>query len=108
MKQIGIYDPYFHILGGAERYVLSIAHCLKANSQISLFTKDDSLLATATQKFGIETGYIHRYEWPVGKSNRIKQLARFDLFFYVTDGSIFISPARKNILIIQSPAHIPL
>lgn len=34
-------------------------------------------------------------------------MMQIDLMFYVTDGSLFFSRAKKNILIIQSPAHIP-
>ena len=33
--------------------------------------------------------------------------SQYDIIFYVTDGSIFLSGARKNFLIIHSPAHFP-
>jgi len=35
-------------------------------------------------------------------------LRNYALLFYVTDGSLFYPSAKRNILIIQSPAHIPI
>ena len=44
MKSIGIYDPYMHILGGAERYGLSIASCFKNEAEITLYADDKKIL----------------------------------------------------------------
>lgn len=108
MKKIGIYDPYFDILGGAERYVLSIAQCLDGEYEIVLYGVSESLLKKAELKFGIRLDQVEIKPWPKKRNSRLKELRNLNIFFCVTDGSIFWSPAKKNILIIQSPAHTPI
>lgn len=105
--KIGIYDPYFHILGGAERYVLSIARCFAGPSEVTIFTKDTNLLGKAESKFGLDLKEIKESTWENDAKKRDAVLQTLDIFFYVTDGSIFSSTAKKNILIIQTPVHIP-
>jgi glycosyltransferase involved in cell wall biosynthesis len=107
MKTVGLYDPYLPILGGAERYILTIAACLKKDYKTIVYTENERLLSHAQQKFGIDISGIECRPWPANSSSRQKELADLDLFFYITDGSIFSSPARKNVLIIQTPLHIP-
>ncbi len=102
---VGIYDPYLHILGGAERYILSIAQCHK-NANLTVFG-EEKYLKLAAIKFGIPTAHIKCVAWPKDRNKRRQILSQFDLFYYVTDGSIFLTNAKKNILIIQSPSHIP-
>ncbi len=107
--KVGIYDPYFSILGGAERYILSIASCLTANGcTVTIFTDNPLLIQKAQEKFGLTVQGIKSKEWAVDRSTRNKELKQLDKLFYVTDGSLFFSSAKQNILIIQSPAHIPI
>lgn len=103
----GVYDPYFHILGGAERYVLSIALCLERESRMTLYGPNSAELKQAQNKFDIPTIGLNIEPWLKERKNRWEVLKRLNLFFYVTDGSIFYSPAKKNMLIIQTPVHIP-
>lgn len=105
--KIGIYDPYFHILGGAERYVLSLALCFSSSDEIVFLGATDEKLKAAEIKFGINTSSFTSQPWLKNRIARYFFLKTLDLFIYVTDGSLFMSPARKNILIIQTPAHIP-
>ena len=104
---VGIYDPYLHILGGAERYILNIACCLSQDHKIILFSDNAKLLLEAEKKFGLKLGQIEVRTWPKDRSARQHELKEFYQFFYVTDGSLFFSPAKQNLLIIQSPDHIP-
>ncbi len=105
--KIGLYDPYMPILGGAERYILAIANCLKTNNQIILYCDDSELLNKAQEKFGLDTSFIETKKWEKDRNKRNILLKELDLFFYVTDGSIFYSPVKRNVLIIQTPLHIP-
>ena len=41
------------------------------------------------------------------RKERFRLLKEFDIFFHLTDGSLFWPFSRKNLLIIQSPAHLP-
>ncbi len=104
--KLGIYDPYFHILGGAERYVLSIALCFPRD-EVILYATEKSLLTQAEKKFNLRLPQVTTRPWISNRSERNAELKSLDVFFHVTDGSLFFSAAAKNILIIQSPAHIP-
>lgn len=104
--KIGIYDPYFHILGGAEKYVLAISACFP-DDEITFFNTEKGLLEKAENKFGIKLNKVVLLSWPADRQLRRQILKELDIFFYITDGSLFFSPAKINILIIQSPVHIP-
>lgn len=108
--KIALYSPYLHILGGGERYLLSIAETLSRKHDAFLFS-DESVKEKAKSFFNIS---LDRVQFLPNKIFRTKYLLKkytsllsFDIFFYMTDGSLFFSTARKNFLIIQSPAHIP-
>lgn len=108
--KIALYSPYLHILGGGERYLLSIAETLSRKHDVFLFS-DESVKEKARSFFNIS---LDRIQFLPSKIFRTKYLFKkytsllsFDIFFYMTDGSLFFSTAMKNFLIIQSPAHIP-
>ncbi len=108
MNKIGIYDPYFHILGGGEKYVLAIASCLESQgNQITICLDKPEYLVKAALKFGFKTNLFKTTVWGKNRNERDSLLKNFDTVYYVTDGSLFFSSAKKNILIIQSPVHIP-
>ncbi|MBI2611976.1 glycosyltransferase family 4 protein [Candidatus Gottesmanbacteria bacterium] len=111
-KKIGIYSPYLDISGGGERYILSIAEYLSQENEVYLFwPESDSLKNSAKITLNISLDRIHFVSNEIFSSknlfNTLKSLFTFDIFFHMTDGSVFLSPARKNFLIIQSPAHCP-
>jgi len=107
MKQFGIFDPYLHILGGAERYILAIAQSLSSEYKTILFTKHPDRVEQAKKKFGFSVSNLTTRPWPDTVAARLAELIKLDLLLYVTDGSLFVSPAKKNLLLIQTPAHIP-
>lgn len=98
--QIGIYSPYFEILGGGERYLLSIAESLSRKENVFLHASP-GLKAKAEKMFHIKLGNVSFL--PPTQF----RLHSYDVFFYMTDGSVFFPKAKKNFLIIQSPAHCP-
>ena len=102
MKTIGIYDPYFHILGGAERYVLSIAQCFP-DAEVILFGVSPDQLHKASVKFGMVLKNIASEKWISERNQRRKMLHEIEQFFYVTDGSLFFPSAKKNSLIRKMP-----
>lgn len=107
MKQFAIYDPYLNILGGAERYILSIALCLEKEYEVTIFSEDSGILNRAAKKFGLQFKNYRLFPWSDQRTLRNANLKNLDLFLYVTDGSLFFSKAKKNILLIQTPGHIP-
>ena len=105
--KIGIFSPYLPILGGGERYILSIALCFTQKHEVDIFWDDTGILKKAKEKFGLNLNKIKVKPIPRGKLTKFAILKKYEIIFYMTDGSLFFSPAKKNILIIQSPAHIP-
>lgn len=107
---IGFYSPYLQILGGGERYFLSIASMLSKNHTVSIFS-DPSIKGKAKSVFDISlerVRFLPESLWH--KRNIIERfslLNTFHIVFYMTDGSIFFPFSSKNFLIIQSPKHIP-
>lgn len=104
-------------VGGGERYMLTIAQILSKNNQVN-FLLDTHLqtldLKTITQKaaklLGLDLSRVQFIASPLGKDSsflkRLQFLKDYDLLFYLTDGSIFFSSAKKNILHIQSPIKV--
>lgn len=109
-RNVGIFSPYFHILGGGERYLLTIAQILERSCSVTLFTSP-KIAEKASQAFHIPLGNMHiEPDDALRRRNIIQKyrtLSAFDIVFYMTDGSIFFAPSGKNFLIIQSPRHIP-
>lgn len=106
----GIYSPYLDVLGGGERYILSIAEALQDDFDLYIFS-DPKVADKIRTAFGMDTsGWrflspdLVAQNSPLGK---LKITSGFNLFFYMTDGSIFASGAGKSFLIIQSPVHLP-
>lgn len=108
-----IYSPYLDTLGGGEKYMMTIAETLSLNG-ITVDCLQDPHLAgfkdlksKIASRFNLNLDKINFINAPFGKgSNPVKRfsfLRKYDLFFYLTDGSIFIPGAKKNFLHIQSP-----
>lgn len=115
--KVGIYSPYLDTVGGGERYMLTIAEILSKENSVDVFL--DSHLQTldlqpikskVSKLLDLNLGKIDFIKAPFGKSTniweRLNFLKRYDLFFYLTDGSIFYSSARTSILHIQSPIKV--
>lgn len=103
--KIGFYSPYLNILGGGERYLLQMASYLSLTHQVDVY--GDSVLKEKAQKYlGLNLENVN-FQPDIFKSqNLISKLLKtknYDRFFYVTDGSLFISLAKKNYLIVQVP-----
>lgn len=94
-----IYNPYLDTLGGGERFTGVFAEVLSKNGySVDLEWKDPKIKELLTSRFGINLGSI----------NIVKDIKRgdgYDLCFWVSDGSIPMLRARKNILHFQVPFH---
>lgn len=108
--KVGIFSPYTDIFGGGERFILSIAQALSQKHEVYLYA-DKNIRKKSKGIFDIPLERIHFLPGDlIRKQNLLKRynhLCQYDLFFYMTDGSLFFSGASKNFLIIQSPLHIP-
>lgn len=112
--KVGIYTPYLDSFGGGERYVLTVAEVLSSDYDVDLLLDAHQLTldpANLKDKLGkhlnLDLSKVHLIESPLGKNgNFLKKtffLKNYDLLFYVTDGSIFYSTAKKNLIHFQVP-----
>lgn len=110
MKKALLYSPYLDILGGGERYLLTIASALPSLYETYLIGREnlrekirDNLNIDLSSVKIINTGDFLK----LNPFNRLVKTRGFDCLFYMTDGSLFFSKALRNFLIIQSTLHIP-
>lgn len=112
--KIGIYTPYLDSFGGGERYMLTIAEALSKDHTIDLFLDNhlfslggEKLVADLAKRFNLNLSNIQLVEAPLGVGgNFFKKnsfLKKYDLIFYLTDGSVFYSTAKKSIIHFQVP-----
>lgn len=112
--KIAIYSPYLDTFGGGERYMMTIAEVLSAGSHADILLDKhlhelgaDYLKEILSERFDLDLRKTNFITAPLGKNSsavlRALFLKKYDVLFYLTDGSIFYPTARKNILHIQSP-----
>lgn len=112
--KVAIYSPYLDTLGGGEKYISTIAEFFSLNNEVHLLLDKnleelggDDLRLNLEKRFNLNLEKVKVVPAPLGKdSNFISRylfLNKYDLLFYLTDGSIFFPSSRKNILHIQSP-----
>jgi len=106
-KTVALYSPYLDILGGGEKHILSILQVLeKEDYEINIFW-DKNLQKEIENQFSLY--FINKIKWlpNIFKTNsvidKVSALRKFDMFFYVTDGSYFLSTAKKNYIFCMVP-----
>lgn len=112
--KVAIYSPYLDTFGGGERYVLTIAEVLSSEASVELLFDNhlyslgaESLKKDLGERFGLDLSKVSVCKAPIGRgTNPIERFLffkKYDILFYLTDGSIFYPSSKKNILHIQSP-----
>lgn len=109
--RLALYDPYLDILGGGEKHIFSIIEVLaKQNYQPYVFW-DKDLSKEISKRFlfqpNIELKFLpnifKKKIFGLSTLKALQTLKTFDYFFYVTDGSYFISSAKKNYIFAMVP-----
>jgi glycosyltransferase involved in cell wall biosynthesis len=96
-KSIALYDPYLDILGGGERYVLSILKVLEENNyEINIFHKEN-LQKKIEEKLKID------FNNRINFIDRKRSSKNYDIYLYVTDGSYQFSRAKKTYIYAMIP-----
>ena len=99
MGKAAIYNPYLDTLGGGERYSLSFAKVLvDCGWTVDVEWKEMGIKEKLEQRLGIDLSNVNFVQ-------DIKKGSGYDLCFWVSDGSIPLLHARKNILHFQVPFH---
>lgn len=115
MSSICLYSPYIpKHRGGGEMYLLQVAHALQdtnkvyiAVSNLDKETETQKIISDYEQFFGLSLDKVKIISTPLGTSahwlKKLMWTKQWDVLYYVTDGSIFPTLARTNILHIQVP-----
>jgi glycosyltransferase involved in cell wall biosynthesis len=117
IMKIAIYSPYFPTtIGGGERVLLETAAILKeAGHQVFVVfdqekikpENQDLFWQSIEKKLNLKLQGLTIISGPFGKNSsfiqRLLFTKNFDRLFYMTDGSLFLSWAKKNIVHFQIP-----
>lgn len=92
-----IYNPYLDTLGGGERYTMGVARVLVAKDfRVDVEWQEVTIKEKLEKRFGIDLAKVNFVE-------NINRGDGYDVCFWVSDGSIPILRARKNLLHFQAP-----
>lgn len=112
-----VYSPYLDTASGGERYMLTIASILKEFGEVDVLL-DNHLFSIGAEKIkklneqrhDIDLNNVNFLKAPVGIGSKIlernKFLKKYDLLFYLSDGSIFYSTAGRSFVHIQMPLDV--
>lgn len=112
--KVAIYSPYLDTFGGGEKYMMTIAEILSVDSSVDILLDQHLrklgatyLKDTLSKRFSLDLDSVNFISASIGKGSNIVErllfINNYDVFVYLTDGSIFYPTAKKNILHIQSP-----
>lgn len=104
----GIFSPYFQTFGGGERYVLTVAEYLLKNSHsVDIIGAQNFNPAQVKDRFDLDlTGARFCPDIFFNKTGLVSKLwktSKYDLIFFLSDGSLPLLLGRKNILHFQVP-----
>ncbi len=114
IKKFAVYSPYLDTASGGEKYILTIAEILSSLGKVDMLL-DSHLWSIGAEKIkklnetrhNLNLEKVNFINAPVGKGSSIFQrnkfLKQYDLLFYLSDGSIFYSTAKKSFVHIQMP-----
>lgn len=111
--KVGIYSPYFpgHF-GGGEKYILDVATILAETHDVSICIPHlqqhnlSKIREDYETFFDLSLAKLQFIDAPFltgGVLQKLQFTRQFDVMYYLTDGSLFLSLAQKNILHIQIP-----
>ncbi len=111
MKKALIFDPYLDMLGGGERYVLTFAlGLIKQGFEVEFAWPDKTTLSQATVRFGLDISPIKvnsvAYDLcrqKISLWQKIRFTKKYDLIFWVSDGSLPFLFSKNNLIHLQVP-----
>jgi glycosyltransferase involved in cell wall biosynthesis len=114
--KICLYSPYIpKHAGGGEKYILDVATTLARRHSVCVavpqqFAGDPSIVTKYEKFLDRSLERVSFVPSPLGsKANFMQKLLwtrQFDVMYFLTDGSLFFSLAKKNILHVQLPLQI--
>ncbi len=110
--KVGIFSPYLETMGGGERYLLTVAEFFQDRGDaVDIFWSGDSDKTQLTRLFNLNLEKVKFvpdvFFNNVGLKDKLLVTTKYDLIFFLSDGSIPSSLATKNILHFQRPFNLP-
>ena len=100
----GIYDPYLDTLGGGEKYCLTLAELLLKNDfEVDIFWDGENLKKKIKERLGVDIGKANFIPTSKGIIEKFINLRKYDLLFFMGDGSIPLMFGKRNVLHFQVP-----
>lgn len=103
---IGFYNPYFDGFGGGERYTLTLAGHWSKSHDVALFWDDPNIVGASEKRFGLDLSRVRVTPNIFKNANifgKLWESKKYDIIFFLSDGSIPASLAKHNILHFQVP-----
>lgn len=104
MKAI-FYDPYLETVGGGERYVLTLVEYLLQRDWEVTVIGEEKLKEKIVSRFNLNLDKVKFSSGATNLVSRWQAYKDYDLFFWLSDGSIPWLFSKKNILHFQVPFH---
>lgn len=104
--KIGFYNPYFDVPSGGERYTLTLAEHWSKRHNVSLFWDDPNVMGISEKRFGLDLSQVSVVPNIFRNANifgKLWETKKYDVIFFLSDGSIPTTLARHNILHFQVP-----
>jgi glycosyltransferase involved in cell wall biosynthesis len=114
--KIALYSPYVpEHMGGGERQFFSVAEILSQDADVTVLIPQEKMKKWTQQRlrnkygdvFGLDLKHVAFQQSVIGTAHnslvKLQETSQFDVFYYLTDGSLFFSLAKRNILHIQFP-----
>ncbi len=109
MRRAAIYNLTWDSLGGGERYAATFAQLLEKTQKYKVeIWWPENIKKIINQRFEIDLVNSEFVPSPLEGKTVLEKLlitAKYDLIFWVSDGSIPLSAAKKNIVHFQIPFH---
>lgn len=105
--KIGFFSPYLDTFGGGERYMLTLASYLSQKNSVDVFWNDANIKAQLSRFLKIDLTKTRFTKNIFGTNffNSLYLTRGYDLIFFLSDGTIPSTFAKKNILHFQVPFH---
>ncbi len=97
MLKAAIHNPYWDSLGGGEKYSAAVARLLLDLGWSVDVWWNKNITAAVSDRFGIDISQVN--------FTSRQPTSKYNLLFWVSDGSIPISLAKKTIIHFQIPFH---
>ena len=105
--RVGIFTPYLDSLAGGERYMLTIAEYLSKTHVVDIFWNDEKIRKKVLERLLIDLKRVNFVENIFYSNKNLLQklilTSRYDLIIFLSDGSIPLTLAKRNILHFQRP-----